>query len=163
MAKQYSSGSARKGRETAGRQQESTTGAVATDALRPKILRFAAQLLESGYESMARMRAAESGMDALAQVEVTTAVSVATESLADAPTVEAIEQAAANLEAGLLADVADSRDWPLLVLLLAVVYYGVSATLVAVEDPESGPAVGQATESLALALLVVAAYAGSQS
>ncbi len=163
LARQYSSKSAPKAPAT-GSPPASTMGPVAADALRPKILRSAGRLLESPVdESIARLRAAELGMEALAQVDVRAAVSVATDALADAPAVVAVDEAAANLDAGPLADVARNRDWPLLVLLLAVIYYGVSATLVAVENPEVGPEMGQVTESLALALLVVTAYVGGQS
>lgn len=161
LGKQFSTGLTSNVAGASGSQPAAATrrGAVAADALRPKTIRFAEQLLETpDPTSLVRLHAFELEAGALARVEVAAAVSVAADALGDSPAVEAIGDAAAGLDGGPLADVATSRDWPLLVLLLATLYYGVSATLVA-EDPESGTTTGRATESLALALLVVLAYA----
>jgi hypothetical protein len=165
LSKQFSSGLTPKLSEATGaHQMAARLGAVAADALRPKTIRFAQRLLEtSSHKSLVQMQAFELGAGVLARVDVAAAVSVAIEALGDAPAVAAIEDAVVGLDEGPMAEVAESRDWPLLVLLLAVLYCGVLARLVVVENPEAGPPVSQATESLALALLVVLTYAGKGS
>jgi hypothetical protein len=163
LAKQFSSGRAPSTAQAAGDQRRTPRRAGVADALRPKTLRLAEQLLNTpSPQSLARMHAFELGAEALARVEVSAAVSAATETLGDARAVEAIDDAAAGLGEGPLADVAQNSDWPLLTLLLATLYNGVLSTLTVTENPETEPAAGRATDSLALALLVVLAYADNQ-
>jgi hypothetical protein len=164
LAKQFSTGVKSRLAETMGAHLlAAKSNAGITDALRPKTLRFAEQLLKSpGYQSMIQMHAFELGAEVFARVDVAAAVSVATETLGDAPAIEAIGDAAAELDGGPLGDVAKSQDWPLLALLLAILYLGVASTLYVRENPDAAPEVAQATAALALALLVVLKYADKQ-